>query len=106
MGISTFLSGMLFGDKQKTFDKTQYPCAIAEIQKVVSQTNVRTLSKEEITLVESTIDQTRKGDGKISMAQIEEALRKLKNTHKISKSDYQGLMQMFAIHIAKKKYKT
>lgn len=86
--------GSLFGSSMQ-YPKIEHPFSEIEIKKLVSPYNVRTLKQSEAGLVEQAIIARRRGDGKISLQQIYETLTQLKNQHKISLQDRDGLMKDF-----------
>ncbi len=83
------------------YSKTEHPFSEFDIKKLVSPYNVRTLQQSEAGLVEQAIVARRRGDGKISLQQIYEVLTQLKNQHKISLQDRDGLMKDFEDHFSK-----
>ncbi len=78
------------------YSKIEHQLSEFNIKKQVSRYNVRSLDSAEEGLVEQTIIARRRGDGKISLQQIYEALTKLKNQNKISRVDRDGLMRVFS----------
>ena len=97
MGIFT---AIFESNSSKYSNNEQYLSAI-QIKQLVSRVKVKSLSHSEESLVEQTIIARRRGDGKISLHQIDEVLRKLKHTNKISNSDWKGLMRVFSGHFNK-----
>ena len=85
----------LLGYGQSPFSSVQHALSRADIRTLVSRTAVRTLSAHEETAIEEAIDRARKGDGRISLHQIDAALRTLERTHTISVNDRNGIMQQF-----------
>lgn len=83
-----------FGTANK-YPQTEKPMSELEIKKLVSPYHVNTLEQTEADLVEQAIVVRRRGDGKISLRQIYETLTQLKNQHKISLQDRDGLMKDF-----------
>lgn len=69
-----------------------------EIGRLVSVSQVKSLSQSEERVVEGLLETRRGADGKISLAQINEVLIKLKNQNQISKYDKEGLMRIFESH--------
>jgi len=100
MGFFSFLFGT--GSANTSLSQKEHYLTKLEIQQLVSRVKVNTLSNGEESLVEETIDTRRRGDGKISLYQIYEALRKLQNLNKISKFDRQGLMRVFGEFFTRK----
>ena len=86
--------GSLFGSTIK-YSQVERLFSEFEIKKMVSPYNVDTLNRPEAGLVEQAIVARRRGDGKISLQQIYETLTQLKNQHKISLQDRDGLMKDF-----------
>lgn len=78
------------------YSPTEHPLSEIEIKKLVSTILVNTLKQGEESLVEEAIIARRHGDGKISLRQIYEVLTQLKNQHKISVYDRDGLMKVFS----------
>ena len=93
--------GFLFGSPGDKYSKEEKQLSEFDIKRMVSQTNVRTLAAGEVELVERTIIDRRRGDGKISLRQIYEVLTHLKDTNKISKYDRDGLMKVFTEYFSK-----
>jgi len=100
MGFFSFLFGT--GSANTSLSQKEHYLSKQEIQQLVSRVKVRTLDSGEEVLVEDVIDRRRRGDGKISLYQIDEALRTLQNQNKISKFDRQGLMRVFGEYFGKK----
>ncbi|MFA5813009.1 MAG: hypothetical protein WC862_00640 [Patescibacteria group bacterium] len=93
--------GFLFGSPGDKYSKEEKQLSEFDIKRMVSQTDVRTLAAGEVELVERTIIDKRRGDGKISLRQIYEALAGLKNNNKISQYDRDGLMRVFVEYFSK-----
>jgi len=87
----------LFGTTNQ-YPKEEKQLSAVKIKQLVSRVKVKSLDNQEEILVEETIIARRRGDGKISLAQIYEALTKLKNQNQISKFDRDGLMRVFENH--------
>ncbi len=87
--------GLFFGSSSDKYSQHEYPLAELEIRKLVSHENVMSLKHEEQMLVEHEITRARMGDGKISLRKIDEILRRLMNTNKISKVDKKALIKLF-----------
>ena len=92
--------GSFFGGIK--YSQTEHYLSEIEIRKLVSTIHVNTLKQGEGSLVEEAIITRRHGDGKISLQQIYETLTKLKNQHKISVQDREGLMREFQQHYGDK----
>ncbi len=88
----------LFGPTS-SYSQDQKNLSRREIRDLVSRSKIRTLDADEESLVEETIDKARGGNGRISLAQIDLALRGLMNSKKISPSDKKSLMNRFASHL-------
>ena len=73
-----------------------------EIKRLVSTTSVRSLDGAEENIVEGLVIARRGNDGKISLSQIDEVLKKLKNQSRISKYDRIALMQIFKSYFENK----
>jgi len=85
----------LFGFTSK-YSKTEHQISTLQIKELVSRYKVQSLDSTEESLVETAIIARRRGDGKISLFQIYEALTKLRNQNKISQVDRDGLMRVFS----------
>lgn len=85
----------IFGSTADKYSKTEHSLTTDQIKALVSKVKVRSLTTTEEKLVESVLCQRRRGDGKISLQQVYESLTKLKNQHKISVADRDGLMKVF-----------
>ena len=66
-----------------------------EIKRLVSSYKIKSLDSEEESLVEDLVITRRGNDGKISLYQIDEVLKKMMDQNKISKYDRSALMQSF-----------
>ncbi|MBD3310904.1 MAG: hypothetical protein GF349_00190 [Candidatus Magasanikbacteria bacterium] len=91
---------LLFGSSSK-YPQTEKQLSIDKIKELVSQTKVKTLNHLEETLVEKAIIERRRGDGRISLRQIDEVLTRLKKQNKISKIDKGNLMSVFVKYYSK-----
>ena len=78
------------------YPKTEHQLSSQKIKELVSHFKVKSLDSTEEGLVEKTLIARRRGDGKISLFQIYEALTKLRNQNKISQVDRDGLMKVFS----------
>ena len=83
----------LFGSSIK-YSQVQHPVPDLDVKRLISQSSVRTLSQNEVSLVEDDI-LAKKQNGKLSLQHIYEALHSLVNKHKISKNDQSGVMNLF-----------
>ncbi len=86
--------GSLFGTTTKYSQKEKY-LSSEKIKELVSRVKVQSLDQGEEGLVEQAVSARRRGDGKISLAQIYELLTKMVNQHTISQTDRNGLMRVF-----------
>ena len=93
--------GELFGSSSSKYSKKEYQLSSEKIKELVSRVKVRSLDQKEEGLVEQTIVSRRRGDGKISLFQIDEALVKLREHHTISPTDKNGLMRVFGDYFNK-----
>jgi hypothetical protein len=84
----------IFGNTSK-FPKEEKNLSQRKIKDLVSRSKTKSLDQTEELLVEQVIMKRRRGDGKISLFQINEALTKLKNQNKISKFDMDSLNSVF-----------
>lgn len=87
-----------FGSSSK-YSKDEHQLSSQKIKELVSRYKVQSLDSTEEGLVENTIISRRRGDGKISLFQIYEALNKLKNQNKISQVDRDGVMRVFGDYL-------
>lgn len=92
----------LFGSPSDKYSQIERPLSELKIRELVSKSKVISLSQAEEALVEQTLIKARMGNGKISMRKIDQILRKLMNTHKISLQDKQGLIKVFNRHYTEK----
>lgn len=93
----------IFGSSSTKYSQKEYSVSSVEIKKLVSRAKTRSLSAKEEAAIEEAIIKRRRGDGKISLRQIYEALNKLKNLNMISKYDRDGVMTVFRIFFVTKK---
>ncbi len=84
----------LFGSSIK-YSIVEHQLSEFDIKKLVSHYKVKSLDSNEEDLVEDTIIARRRGDGKISLQQIYEALTQMKDQNKISRQDRDGVMRVF-----------
>lgn len=94
MGFFSFLFGTGEYASNKLSKVEQY-LSKEEIQKLVSEYKIKTLSSTEELIIEKAIEFRRNGDGKISLWQIDEVLRMLVQKKSISKYDREGVMKVF-----------
>ncbi len=85
----------LFGSAGDAYSSEARLLSEHEIKLLVSRSQIQTLTNEEEALVEHAIAGRRKGDGMISLRQIDEALRKLESAKKISKHDRLNILKVF-----------
>ncbi|MDO8509783.1 MAG: hypothetical protein Q7S24_01425 [bacterium] len=90
----------MFGGTENKYSNIEHQLSELEINKLVSEITIKTLKQGEEDLVEHTLLQRRHGDGKISLRQIYESLTQLKNQHKISVYDRDGLIKVFESYYA------
>lgn len=86
---------MLFGSPGGKYSPKERPISIEQIKTVVSRSRIQSLDGDEEKLIEQVIEKRRRGDGKISMRQIDEVLRKLVADHAISPFDREGVIKAF-----------
>lgn len=98
MGLLDFI----FGSPGRQYSGEEHYLSEIDIRRLVSRVQVKSLSQGEESLVENAILKRRRGDGRISLRQIDEILRKLKRQKKISEFDYQGLMRTWEQYFKKK----
>lgn len=85
--------GTVFGGN--TYSTKECFLSEEEIRKYVSPERVSSLTQEECRIIERALLERRRGDGKISLAQIHEVLVKLESSHIISEYDKEGLIKVF-----------
>lgn len=88
--------GSMFGSLSGAYSQTEHALSEIKIKELVSRVRISSLSQQEEQIVEQEIIKGRLGDGKISMRKIDEILRKLVNTNKISIHDKKSLMKVFS----------
>lgn len=86
-----FGSGSSYSTVQKSLSREQ-------IRHIVSRSRIQTLSAQEEAAIEEAIDKRRLGDGRISVAQIDEVLGKLEQTGTISINDRKSVIKAFQGH--------
>ncbi len=84
------------------YSQNQLLISREEIDDLVSQSAIPSLTSSEERLVEKALDERRLGDGRISLAQIDETLRKLEKEKHISVHDREALMKIFVRFFEKK----
>ena len=94
-----FLSA--FSGNAAHYSHDQHPLPEAEIRRLVSRASIRTLRAHEEQAVEEALARARVGDGKIWLFGVNETLRCLKNTRRITSPDYQSLMKIFEEYFKK-----
>jgi hypothetical protein len=85
----------LFGSASSVYDQHERAITKEQIQQLVSRYKTRSLDAAEEQLIEETLIKRRKNDGKISLRQIDEVLRKLEGQYKISEYDRKGIIDIF-----------
>ncbi|MBI2437062.1 MAG: hypothetical protein HYV41_04970 [Candidatus Magasanikbacteria bacterium] len=101
MGFFSYLFGT--GEyAQSKLSKVEQYLSKQEIQKLVSEYKTKSLSSSEEAIIEKVIELRRKGDGKISLWQIDEVLKKLVAQKSISKYDREGVMKVFIAYLEPK----
>lgn len=94
---------ILFGSSSSSgYDKREQPVTKEQIQMLVSRAKTRSLDATEERLIEETIIKRRKGNGKISLRQIDEALGNLEGRGKISAYDRKGVRRVFKTYFEKR----
>jgi len=73
-----------------------------EINDIVARSAISSLTSNEEKIVEQAIEARRLGDGRISLAQIDETLRRLEREKQISENDRNALMRLFEQYTQKK----
>ena len=92
----------IFGGRKSSLSQKEYYLSKQEIDDLVSAVKIKSLDGKEEKLVEKALDDRRRGDGKIALSQIDEALRKLENLHKMSQYDRKALNKIFQEYFNKK----
>lgn len=85
---------MSFFDTVK-YSTTEHFLSEKEIKKLVSHLKVQTVNDKDAATIESALIGRRGGDGKISLQQIYETLKHIKQSGEITKYDQAGEMQVF-----------
>jgi len=88
--------GSFFGSSSDKYSQKEHPLPEIKIRELVSRIKVRSMDQGEENLVEEEIIKARLGDGKISLRKIDEILRRLVNTNKISITDKKSLIHIFS----------
>jgi len=83
----------LFG-RAKTYSQVQKPLPKEVILRLISRSSINTLDKAEEIEVEQAILSARKGDGKISLNEIDTLLRKMARDNRISENDRLALTRV------------
>lgn len=91
--IGAFL-GTLFGNGP-LYSEEKKECSKERVEKIVSQTSVKSLSEQEQEIIRKTILAARDGQRRISLQKISSILQKLENQHKISKFDHRDVMKQW-----------
>jgi hypothetical protein len=91
----------IFGTSGSAYAQDERPLSIQKIKELVSRYRLRSLDVREEAAIERALSDRRKGDGKISLRQIDEALAKLEHAYKISKQDRKGMMKIFQDEFSK-----
>ena len=85
----------IFGTRNNGLSQKEHYLSKSEIDTLVSRSKIKSLDEGEEKIVEKAIEDRRRGDGKIALSHIDEALRKLENLHKISEYDRKGTFEVF-----------
>ncbi|PLX27475.1 hypothetical protein C0581_03440 [Candidatus Parcubacteria bacterium] len=101
MGFFSFLFGTGTSSASK-IDTVEYQISKQEIERLVSRMKIKSLDAGEEKLIERIIERRRLGDGKISLRQIDEALKKLEFQKSISQYDRKGVMRVFTEYFQNK----
>ena len=95
MGFFSYLFGTGSSSSYK-LDNSEHQISKIEIERLVSRMKIKSLDINEEKLIEHIIEKRRLGDGKISLRQIDEVLRKLEYQKKISQYDRKGVVKVFS----------
>ncbi|MFA6427596.1 MAG: hypothetical protein WCW16_04095 [Candidatus Magasanikbacteria bacterium] len=98
MGFFSYVFG--FGTGSKTLSSTEHAVTREDIERLVSRSRINTLeSDNQAHTIREAVAKRRNGDGKISIQQIDEVLRKLENSKdrlvRISEYDRRGVVKVF-----------
>ena len=91
----------IFGTGSK-YSQKEYSVTSEKIKELVSSVTTKSLDAREEVIIENAIIKRRKGDGKISLRQVDETLYKLQNQRKISEFDRKGIVKQFEKYFSKK----
>ncbi len=92
--------GFFFG-RTNTHNATQKRLSRAAIRKVISRSAIRSLSASDELAAEEAVDKARGGDGKISVQQIDDALKKIELRSNFTATDRNGIVAAFKKHFNK-----
>lgn len=87
---------------RKQYSSYQVLLSREEIDDIVALSALPSLTGTEEKAVERALEARRLGDGRISLSQIDETLRKLEREKQISENDREALMRVFEQYIRKK----
>ncbi len=87
--------GDIFGFSASNLSTEEKSVSRAVIDNLVSSSRVQSLSQKEAIEIRQELDKRRRGDGKISLAQVHEVLLRLRNQNKISEVDKKGVERQF-----------
>jgi len=94
MGFFSYLFGTGSSSSYK-LDNTEHQLSAYDIARLVTPVHIQSLDRAQEKLVQQAIEQRRLGDGKISLRQIDEILRRLQYQKKISEYDRKGVVKVF-----------
>lgn len=86
----------LFGTSSSAYNlsNVEHELTQQEIKLLISKSYISTLDKGQEMMIEEAIMARRRGDGHISVRQVNEVLLQLQNQHKISQYDRQGVVRV------------
>lgn len=92
----------IFGGTGSRYSQNERQLSAEEIRSMVSRYRTQSLDAKEETLIEDALIRRRKGNGKISLRQVDEVLRSLEGKKKISQHDRSAIMRIFEKRLGKK----
>ena len=85
----------LFGSPGDKYSQKEHQLTKVQIRAIVSRTRIRSLDQKEESAVEAAIEKARGGDGDIYLRNIYNTLRRMRDRHEISRTDFDHLMKVF-----------
>lgn len=94
--LSDFFQTVFGGHRYSTVSKS---LSHEEILRLISQTRISSLTQDQVKAVEDALIAGRNSEGKISLSHIDEVLKKLEYTRKISKYDREQVVKVFQSYL-------